>query len=859
MRFDPLSFLLGFGSASGLSFALWRYRERIIRLRESAEAQVEGTRRFIGRTAGARYANDVVRMAQSYHIAGDLFPLSSVLLEPSLLLGPEPEEPPSTEEGLARNVFDVIPMCHDLPYSYAAFNVETISLDQLGAGDPHVAILGIRGLGKSTTLAILALMALGEVKLETIEEIVQQTIPAKEREEIQRRAMERLYQESEDEEASFLNELGRRPAAQARPIPGLLPVLVHLKDVDFAMAADAKGHVLDPAEPLVRAAQRRVSAVTAQVVGSVVYPALEQGRALILIDGYDEISLAAREAYYYWLQQLLAVYGRNMVVIAGPASGYEPLVELGFTPTFLRAWRGQEYGLLARKWAAAWATQGRGRRRVAPPSEQVVRRISIDNQNRPMLDVTLKIWTALADDAQDTGRVGWYDALVNRRLSTPERRDLLPLLAVQVLETGRPVPRAILQETVVGWFPEPAEGEKAPKTEGILESFVKDGLLLHHPGDTFSFPHPHIASYLASEVLVQAGTDQATEVALEPAWQDALAFAAARINVLPAVYRKLSAAPNLLYSDLFEVVTWMPDTPADAPWRGDVFKRLAAALMAPEQYNVIREWALAAIIASRDKNVLFILRQALRAADPDVRRLACIGMGALGNPEVANDLAPMLVDDDLDVQLAAGMALGALGTEHALETMLAGLVEGADELRQAVAETLAGLPEEGHPVLRDGIASDDIMIRRACVYGLSRVKASWALTALYQAMLEDEQWFVRTAAEEAFITIQSLEKPGPRAHPEADSLTWMIEWAAERGEGVPAGANARQILIRVLQEGHPMHQAMAAQTLANLGHVPALKPLYAALRDREPRVRESAYEALARLQTRLGESLPGLI
>jgi len=44
-----------------------------------------------------------------------------------------------------------------------------------------------------------------------------------------------------------------------------------------------------------------------------------------------------------------------------------------------------------------------------------------------------------------------------------------------------------------------------------------------------------------------------------------------------------------------------------------------------------------------------------------------------------------------------------------------------------------------------------------------------------------------------------------------------------------------------------------------LGHVAALKPLYAALRDRDPAVRGAAYAALAELQTQLGRSLPGLV
>jgi hypothetical protein len=167
-------------------------------------------------------------------------------------------------------------------------------------------------------------------------------------------------------------------------------------------------------------------------------------------------------------------------------------------------------------------------------------------------------------------------------------------------------------------------------------------------------------------------------------------------------------------------------------------------------------------------------------------------------------------------------------------------------LRRAVSEALAAIP------------ADDLMIRRAAVYGLSRVRAPWAIVALYRAMIEDAQWYVRTAAEEAFIAAQNPERTGPRAHPEADVLVWLIEWAADRGEGVPAGPNARQVLIRVLQEGEPFYKALAALTLGRMGHVLALKPLYGALRDRSPDVRSAAYAALTDIQLRVGEPLPGL-
>ena len=857
MGFEPLSFALGILVVAAVVSALWMARTRLSRLRKSTQSQIEGTRRFIGRSADARYARELSRLAQKYHLAGSSVQLTDILVEPRLLPGPQPVTP--DEGGAVASIFDVIPMFHDLPYSYAPYNIETFPLTDLGAGDRQIAILGLNGAGKSTALAALALLALGELEIESLHALSEQAIfeeeqylseaerteRTRERERIQARALDKLHDVHQQERA-------QRDAAQtdperppALPIAGLLPVLVHLRDLDLTPGKYGKNGA-DPAEPLVEATQRQVSAVAAQMVGGVIYSALEAGNALILLDGYDELSPDERDRCFHWLRSLVDVHGRNLTIVAGPATGYAALESLGFTPTFLRPWQDSDFDALVERWAAIWQAQ-----RGTITDDQMLRRLTIDNRARTPLDVTLKIWTALSGDAQKPGRPGWYDAFITRRLSAASQRAILPKLAARALERGGVITLAEAAEALTD------ENGKSPfSADSVFDRLVRDGLARRHPGGRYSFIHPQIAAYLGGEALIALGAERAAQYALDPAWADAFGFAAAQLNMAPVVYRHLGGATDLLYSNFFELVRWMPDAPPDAPWRGDLFKRLAAALVAPEQYPALRERALAALIASRDRNVLFILRQALRSTDPHIRQLACVGLGALGDTEALRDLEPMLGDSHANVQLAAGLALGAIGTERALEIMVQGLLEGSDELRRAVAEALAAIPDGGHAILRDGILADDIMIRRATVYGLSRVRASWALVALYRAMMEDEQWYVRTAAEEAFMAARAPERKGPRAHPEADTLTWLIQWAAERGEGVPKGQNARQVLIRALQEGGAFDKVMAATTLGRMGDVQALKPLYAALRDRNPDVRTAAFSALAEIQLRTARPLP---
>ncbi len=661
----------------------------------------------------------------------------------------------------------------------------------------------------------------------------------------------------------------------------LMPILVHLRDIDLhpetygvqvaqpGADKDAKStgkpakpiiKVLDPAEPLVKAMQRRANPVTASTLPRMVYNRLTAGTCLVLIDGYEDLAPEERIEKLVWLKEFLEVYQHNFLVVTGPAVGYDPLLNVGLTPIYLRAWSDADYSRFVEKWATAWPTIAGTARNPAPaPEERTVNRVLTANRGHLPLDVLFKAWAAFSGDEQDVGRLGWYDFYVRHRVDNPEMRPLLDRIAAEILDRqGLPVSRDRIKELATATL----TGDGKPSAnldEAVNKLLNQSRLMIDWPGNSYTFTHPLVSAYLASETLANADSATLNAALANPAWEEAFAFAAAKLPMTEAVTQRLGSAPDLLYSGLFSLAGWLPDGAPNAPWRAEVFKRLTAALLTPNQFPVIRERAMAALVASRDKNILFILRQALRSTDPDVRRLACVGLGALGETDAIKDLGPMLTDETSRVQLAAAMALGAIGTEAALETMVSGLLDGDQPLRQAVAEALAAIPGEGHAILRDGVTSQDIYVRRAAVFGLSRIKAAWALSLLYKALLEDAEWVVRDAAEEAFRQAEGLESEGAIRQPEADMLPWLIAWTAKKGEGVPAGQNARQVLIRVLQEGESPARIAAAQTLANLGHVPALKPLYNALRDKDDEVRAAVYESLGDLQTRVGERFPAVV
>lgn len=902
-RFDPISFVIGLVSGFAVSFVLYRVRHWLGSMRRGAGERAESARRYATRTADNRYTLDIIRQCQQYHVAGQLTSLSNIVIEPRFIQGMESYD--TTGERKIRDVFRVLPMVHRFPVSYAAYNVKTVKIRDLGAGETHLALLGLPGSGRSTALSTIALWAMGEIEFDDPEDIVQlaieeeeaeldekmREIRRKERAEIQTRALEQIAAAQEQASAALSAE--EAVAREAINLHRLMPILVDLADIIVDPVTEAK---LDPAEPLVRAIQHNLRRITSITVPRYVYNRLNSGQALVLLDGFDELSATEQEMRLAWLARFLESYPDCMVIVAGPATGYHQLQNIGLTPMFLRPWTDLDMQEYAQKWAETWPEAFKtGRNKLAtPPDERTIEVVTSRARGLLPLDMTTRIITSYLrneEEVENLSRWDWYADFVRRDFYVKEFADneelaeealyMVAEVAAQVIQAG-PISGEQLRthfEDVMRRVE--GEGDKAKEyyllnIDRFIKKLVASGLLHHHINNHFSFSHPLIAAFLASTTITAPeGAFTLPQVVDDPTWKHALPFAVAQAPsqmTNQAVVKFLTHEPDLLFTNLFDLAAWIPDAPAEAPWRGEVFKRYAAALIAPTQFPVLREWAMAALVATRDPNTLFIFRQALRATDTYVRLLGCVGLGAFGDPEAVRDLRPMLEDDDLDVQLAAGLALGAISTENALEVMVEGLLTGEENLRQAVSEAMAAIPGQGHQLLHRAATSEDMMVRRASIFGLARIGTPWALTDLYRRLLEDDQWYIRSAAEQAFAEAQSGTLETIQTHPPLETIAWITEQVVlpelsvsedtegEENEAGPVITDEMlyQTLLQMLGRGATPIRIASARTLGYLGYTSALVPLYQTLGDQDQDLRAASFAALTDMQVQVGQALPGI-
>lgn len=848
MGFDVENFGIGLLAGWASAYGVYRARHLISRAVQSASQQASNAQNYALQSADNRYVTDLMQFAENSHLAGRFVKLSEILVEPRFIPPSSLAAPP--DDDVIRDIFRVVPRILDFPYLAAPYNLETLSIDELGTGDRALALLGRSGSGRTTALLTIALRSLGKVTFDSPVDKVQQRLDAeeaalnekqravriKERLTIEQRAKERL---AEEQGISFDADSDAQSKSSLPLFNRMMPVYVHLADVNVR---DAEfGKEIDPAEPLVRAIQRQVGRVTASTIPRNLYNRLGRGQVLLLVDGYDDLPEGDRGRQLAWLKALMNEYKDNFFIVAGPSVGYGPLTQAGLTPVFLRPWSDGDIESSVNDWAEAWPGIAKSRRTLAPkPDAAAVNRAKINNRALSPFELTLKTWANYANDTEVPGFEGWIRAYLSRTLPADQPISLiLPQMAQAAalqLDEGY-ITQARLEEIVTGRASTPAvqtddepdaedeestadsKGNKKKEQEPtsaqgkLLAMLRKSGLLVRYTGGKHQFRHAFVADYLASLVLKDAPAQIRIDKSNLPTWAQATAYSALHTPVDDLVRARMNAPADILQSKVLDIANWLPYASGDADWRGGYLKYLGNVFASPAQYPLLRERAAAALVSTRDKNVLYVFRQAARNASADLRRLACLGMGAVGDPEAVNDLVSLLQDQNNDVQLSAGLALGAIRTDEALNALVEAFTQGSEQLRQAVAETFADIPDEGYPILYDAMQDEEMMLRRASVFGLRRVKSGWALIAIYRAFLEDEQWYVRSAAQLAFQELQHGGDRGPKGYPPAEGITWLNQWANSHGENVPPGEGANQMLLKALQEGEPPIRQFAAVAL----------------------------------------------
>jgi hypothetical protein len=289
------------------------------------------------------------------------------------------------------------------------------------------------------------------------------------------------------------------------------------------------------------------------------------------------------------------------------------------------------------------------------------------------------------------------------------------------------------------------------------------------------------------------------------------------------------------------------EAPKNAPWRGAVMGTLVQILQNEDHPLGLRGQAMAAFALSGDANAAALFRQLMMAPSNELRQLAALGAGIVDDSKAVDTLVGVISSSSGEAQQAACLALVQIGSAQALEAVATALLRGDEQLRIAAAEALANHPTDGHEALREGITSQDILVRRAIVFGLARVDEDWAEQLLVQTQTQDEQWVVRNAAVDLLNERQQRNPHVPQRLTSPSETPWLIEFAGKFGMGIIPGQPATDVFLLALKgDNHEYHQA-ALNYLRMTPNEGVLAALYPHLYGNDPEMKEAVYQVLAEM------------
>lgn len=894
MGFDIQNFGIGLFTGWASAYGVYRARHLIRSAVQSVSQGAASAQSYASQSSDSRYINGIVQMARSSHLASHLFKLDDILVEPRFTVAPRLAAP--AEDEVVHSVYHIVPHVPDFPQLEAAYNLPSMSIDDLSLGTRRLALLGNPGSGRTTALMAILLRSLGKLRFQKPFDALQErlnqeeaqldekerAVRIKERILLEQKARERLA----EQHGMALDEQSQGTTS----IPlfnRLMPVYIHLADVHPG-ELEASG-IVDPGEPLVQSVQRQIGRVAASTIPRSLYRRLENGQVLLLVDGYDDLPATEQSLKLAWLEALISTYPGNFIIVVAPAAGYGTLVQrLHLTPIYLHPWNEHDRDQFVSRWVEAWPS-GRGRKTaLGRPAAEWIEQARERNAGLSALEMTLKTLACLSGAEASTPYQTWLEAFVKQRLPAKTLTEPIETLVAELttcagLElnegsiSAARLTMLLTSEVSTIKLAEAQLGdgtEAPPKTEpgksetdkkaqerintraAFLNQMWRSGLLIRLPNGHYRFRSPVLAAYFASLGLKDVPEKTLAQRAAQPEWSRAVGFAASGALLTNVVRERLNTIPDLLQDSVVTMAYWLPYASADADWRGHLLRYLRNVLVAPNQFPMLRERAAAALVASRDPLAGEVFRQALQSIVPQIKLLACLGCGAVKDVDSVPHLQTLLQDENADVQAAAVLALGAIRTEEAVNGLVQALTEGSERVRQAAAEALADIAEQGYPILYEAIQDEDMLVRRAAVFGLRRVPSDWAMVWIYRAYLEDSQWYVRSAGQIAFEARRAGGDLAPLAYPAVESIQWLNEWATDQGESVPPGDEAQAVLLKALHEGDVPIRSYAAANLGQLGIIEMVKPLYKALRDGRAEVREAAHRALGDLQIQAGLPLP---
>ena len=815
-NFELFSFILGFLVSSLFWFLYSKSRNLFPNIKNKVGDANKNLQEKFHSGVEVFLIKNTIQRAQNVHITREIFPFDEIILEPKLMAPQIPLEPQETPppQPLINQILPYIP---DWPELTAQYPILKLSVEETLLNGGKIAIIGQPGMGKTCALASFVIqLCKGNIQDEHLRET--------------------------------------------------LPIYLHLHDFDFPEGNEN----YDPLDLLIETAFKQLSNITRSRFSRLINNKIKNNFIILIIDGLDEAPPAELSKINLFLEAFGHRFPAIRTLVAASPDYLDGLIEIDFTPVSLAAWGSLETEQFItnwhRKWVSSIASESKKSERAKTDYNLINNWLISSFRLLSPLEWTFVIWSAYSGDLAGTSPTHATNAYIERLIKGNVPRSAIVELARTFVDTQRSYlyysevdrlfsrfrPDKNVQEPVELLPTDeeiPLKNVKRRKEKRISSSqkainfLLLSGLLVEHGNQKLSFSNPLINGFLAS---FGYSKDQPINFS-DLYWsinQNTLRFLAAQNVIADFIDSLTETVEGPLYKELFITSRWLSSSPQRLPWRKNVLKKLGMMISNETLPVGILARITAAFLSSNDPSVAVFFNRLMSAQSSRTRQLAAIGAGAVKDSRNFPLLKELLSDPDQSVRIAAGYAVGAFEKGKSEGLLGEMFMNGDEELRIAAAETISQNSSEASEILQRSVEMEDILLRRAAISGLALIREKWAALLLEKVRVEDGQWVIRNAADQALEMMNPGLLFSPRPLTEPYESEWLIKFASKQGTGVSSTIPATELLVSALKHGDDPEKIAALKYLRQNPNEGVYNNIYQIVYDENNKIREIALESL---------------
>jgi hypothetical protein len=789
------SFWLGFLSGILFTYVISRLVIYVPKVTRKLGKNVSGIRESFSTNVDVRLRNDVYRFAQRQHLASSLFSLDEIAIVPKVLT-PLIQASGSAELAPTDCVSLSVPYIPDWPELAAVYRASTMTLIEALQGGANIILAGHPGSGKTFALAWLAsAIARNAPGLGILQGVLPLYVHATDLHYLLSHADDIIVDETTH--ATRKNSKGATKNKKIQAVAGSL---------DF----------------LINAISTYASSLTIARLPGTIRTSLEKQKVLLILDRTDELPPKQAAAISEYLHSLLEVYPKLRVITALSYEYLAGLPAMGFRLLGMAAWGEEERDAFLLRWSDLWD------RWIYRVEKNHLAKIDVrylnswlktNNALLKPLEYTLKVWSAYSGDIIGTDGPSAIEAYIRRMtINVSKSRLALERFALHMITTlditanphdaerafsNREADELSLsaetsEETTRSDIT-PTQGKPAQiKPLSGIDILTDNGFLTGYQGSQYGFIHPIFCGYLAGNGLAHSGS--LSQIQKQPAWigKSLAMYYFSRIGDVTPIINALIQEDDILHTNHMAIARWLQVAPKNRQWRSTILRTLTTVLHKEKDTFSLAGKIASGLAFSGDTGVSVLFRQLLHSDNSNLKQLAALGCGILGEKKAIEDLNNLLQEDSPASIRAASLALAAIGDKQSLEILASNLLTGNELARRYSAEALANNPIEGHPALQEGSKMEDLLVRRSVAFGLIRVNQPWAIKIVENLQLEDNEWVVRNSAMQAFDEFRRKVNYAPKPLGDPTEMEWLINFAAKVGTTVAPGKPADDLVVKAL-------------------------------------------------------------